>query len=231
MALPRDASGDRWRASLAPIIGLQAVTFALSEAPQLSDDERLLGLDRAETQIRGLAADLGRAWRGEEMPAALLEILADARRAAEAAAALGYEWVVAVDRFVMPPIRPLVAGSGGDVLAAEAGTILFRGEPAVFIRPKAPALAVAGLERSPTCVPPRQVYRIGHSDTGRVSHDLVAPMLAAMPPGRPLLGTVMEGGAIMGQDDPVRAQGWMEAQRRALGDGAPEVRLWSPEAG
>ncbi len=86
VALPKDATGQRWRLSIAPIITLQAVCFALRQLDDLPEDERALGLDRGEILIREESGRLNEAWRGEPMPELLLDLLADAQRALRAAA-------------------------------------------------------------------------------------------------------------------------------------------------
>lgn len=85
VALPKDTAGQRWRQSVAPIITLQAVIFALRQLDDLPEDERALGLDRAEILIRQESAGLNSAWRGEPMPELLLELIADAPAALRAA--------------------------------------------------------------------------------------------------------------------------------------------------
>ncbi|MCK4873144.1 MAG: hypothetical protein KAS72_10500 [Phycisphaerales bacterium] len=81
VALPDDDQGTRWKASVAPIIDLQAVTMALGQLDDLPDDERALGLDKAEILIRRDASVLGEIWRDAPLPAKLTELLDDARQA------------------------------------------------------------------------------------------------------------------------------------------------------
>lgn len=84
MALPAGAEGDRWRGSVADIITLQAVTFALAELDSLPREEHPYARDKAEVLIDGSTANLERAWRGSAMPDDLRELVEDARRALEA---------------------------------------------------------------------------------------------------------------------------------------------------
>ncbi len=90
---PRVGEGARWRASVAPVIGLQAVTFALGDLPRLDEGERRVGLDLAETLIERHERELAQAWRGVESPVGLAAIVADARGALALATRLSAEEV------------------------------------------------------------------------------------------------------------------------------------------
>ncbi len=81
LALPRDAEGDAWRASVPAIINLQAVTFALSEVGELPEDERALAMDKAEILVDRSARELGAIWRNSALPAMLIELIGDAQTA------------------------------------------------------------------------------------------------------------------------------------------------------
>ena len=87
VALPRDADGDRWRASVAPVIGLQAVTFALGDLDRLEPAERALGLDRAEVLIGRYSGELHEHWRGVPMHGELVRLIEDAMAALASAGA------------------------------------------------------------------------------------------------------------------------------------------------
>jgi hypothetical protein len=82
VALPRTAEGSRWRAAVGPIVGLQAVVFALGELEGLPADERALGRDRAGVLIRQYAGALEGLWSSEPMPGEVAALIADAREAA-----------------------------------------------------------------------------------------------------------------------------------------------------
>ena len=60
---------------------LQAVCLALRELGDLQPAERALGLDRAEILIDKHVHRLGLRWRGQVMPEALRELMADAKKA------------------------------------------------------------------------------------------------------------------------------------------------------
>ena len=62
VALPRDAVGNALRQSVPDIIMLQAVRFALQDLDELPDDQRALGLDRAEILIDKHVDALSRRW-------------------------------------------------------------------------------------------------------------------------------------------------------------------------
>jgi hypothetical protein len=83
LALPEDSDGfgARWRASVAAIINLQAVTFALADLERLAANERLLALDKAELLIDQSTGEIERIWAGIELSPALREVCADARLA------------------------------------------------------------------------------------------------------------------------------------------------------
>ena len=79
VALPRDDGGDRWRASVAPIVNLQAVTFALAELKDLPSEDRPFALDKAGIIISDNAEKLSELWAETQLPVSLQEIIADAR--------------------------------------------------------------------------------------------------------------------------------------------------------
>ena len=81
VALPRDAEGDRWRASVAPIVNLQAVTFALAELGDLPEVDRPLARDKAEMLIMENESTLETIWTASGLPDSLTEITSDARLA------------------------------------------------------------------------------------------------------------------------------------------------------
>ncbi|MCA3006395.1 MAG: hypothetical protein LW650_02900 [Planctomycetaceae bacterium] len=88
VALPKTAEGDRWRAAVPAIIGLQALTCTLADAPSFDDlppDQRALGIDRAAVGIRTHASTLHALWRSEPLHPELLALIDDARAALHAA--------------------------------------------------------------------------------------------------------------------------------------------------
>ena len=89
LVLPPDATGERWRASVTPVITLQAVTFALAELGRLVAEDRPLARDRVEVLIDRSAGDLADIWRDAAMSETLREIIEDARAALAASARTG----------------------------------------------------------------------------------------------------------------------------------------------
>lgn len=88
VALPDDTQGRAWRAVVPEVIQLQAVYFALGELGGLPDDQRRLGLDRAEVLIDRSAAALSAAWE-DRPPESVDELVRDARRRLAEAAESG----------------------------------------------------------------------------------------------------------------------------------------------
>ena len=220
VALPSTDAGDRWRRAIPSIISLQAVTLALGEAGRLPVGERALALDRGEVLVRDHARVLSDAWGADPLPDRLLELIDDARRALDAADSVGRHWLVTGSRFVMPSLDEaldalLAAGFGGDLFGALPGAILFGGEPALFARPDA-SLTLPGLERAPHPQPQLQIYRQVDPETGRVARDLIAPLHASLPAGRPLLVPLIAQGV---RTDAMRnhdADAWRALQERLL---------------
>lgn len=194
VAFPKDETGERWRASVAPVIGLQSVAFALGEVDSLGAEERALGLDRASVLVRTHAGELHSVWRGEAMPDALREVVDDAQRALTLARSRGVEYRVVVERTDAPDVLGAIERAMGEgarvdfALAPIPGTALFRGEPALFVRPGIDGLVIDGTEPVPS--PPRQVYR----QPGR---DVIALFDDSLQPGTPLLRVVVDEGEIV----------------------------------
>jgi len=217
-ALPEDAEGGRWKQAVAPVIGLQAIAFALADLGRVRPDDRPLALERAEAGLRAHAAELHSIWTGEPLPDSVAEVIADARGALLLAASAGEEWRVSTDDFVAPDPTPLAttmldAGFAGDLWAATPGTRLARRAPAAFARPGAD-IAWPGCER-PRWSAHRQIYRQVDEAAGRVTRDVVMPVEAGLPPGRPLLVQVIEQGELVFTFDDDRRRAWEDAQRRA----------------
>ncbi len=83
VALPTDADGRRLRDSIADIITLQAVWFALQHLQELDPAEQALGLDRAGVLIEKHEAALRKRWA--DVPAGIEELIGDAKRQLAAA--------------------------------------------------------------------------------------------------------------------------------------------------
>lgn len=213
VALPREDEGGRLREAVASIIALQAVTHALGELADLEADERALGLDRAEMQIRKHAGEVNRIWRGEEMPRAIVELVEDAFAALDGVSGGGVEWVVSSERLVAAHPGDLAlaligAGFEGDLYLPTPGVPLFEGAPAGFMRGADLGSEVGGMamaevaiflcrggevtgQESPVA---RQVYRQFDFAKGGPVRDVVRSMEAALTPGQPLLVPVILAG-------------------------------------
>jgi hypothetical protein len=81
LALPEDEAGLALRESVADIIALQAVWFALQHIDELDSDERALGIARAGLLIDRHGEAVNARWRGQPMPTELSSLIADARDA------------------------------------------------------------------------------------------------------------------------------------------------------
>lgn len=77
VALPNDDAGQRWRASVPDLIGLQAVWFALQHLDELDRPQQAVGLDRAAVLIEQHRANLEQRF-GADLPPAVAELLQDA---------------------------------------------------------------------------------------------------------------------------------------------------------
>jgi hypothetical protein len=224
LALPDDAHGDRWRASVTPVINLQAVTFALADLARLPDDQRPFGRDRAEVMIRDNAAALESIWRGEPMPDELLEIGDDARAALDASIYAGAtELVWSGNEPLVIPDLP-VDGDRGTLAVMQPGTLAMPGVPVAWWVERDGSPLINAL---PDCDPttpavPHQVYR-QIDDTGHITADLVAPMDAELPAGMPLLVPILERGRRIGHFT-LDAQQWLAQQRAAMTAASIPVR-------
>ena len=81
VALPEAGEAGLVRASVADIIALQAVWFALSHLEELSKEERSLGLDRAGVLIARQGNAIRSRLKDTPLPGELAELIADAESA------------------------------------------------------------------------------------------------------------------------------------------------------
>jgi hypothetical protein len=226
VALPDDAEGEAWRASVPAIINLQAVTFALGEVAELPADERALGLDRAAILIRRGATDLNGAWRGEPMPERVRELIEDARAALRAAGDLATVLVADHEGLVVPAwadsIDQLItSGFSGTLWVATPGLIVARSAPIAWWRDGA-ADVIADAVPAATAVVARacQLYRM-LDEAQRPTEDVVAPLDVSLPLGMPMLMVAIDHGDVCydrTRDD--RASDWAATQQRVMPDGA-----------
>lgn len=223
LALPDDAEGEAWKASVPSIIELQAVTHALGELDELADDDRPAAIDRAELICQKAAKELYRVWQ-HEPPHQVEEIIDDARAMFEAASNAGVEWLAAIDQMTVPPAAALKAKLTplkfrGDVFLATPGYPLLAGTPVAFARapggavPKpevlkaiAKFLAIEGgkVSEPDRVASPRQVYRRSDFATGKLASDLVISMTEPPVAGQPLLVLAIEAGELLSPAMPTR---------------------------
>lgn len=81
VALPVEGGPGRVRDSVADIIALQAVWFALGQVKDLDPAERAIAMDRAGVLIGRHATALRQRFAGHEMPKELVELMNDAQEA------------------------------------------------------------------------------------------------------------------------------------------------------
>ncbi|MGP1346044.1 MAG: hypothetical protein ACTS3F_05165 [Phycisphaerales bacterium] len=244
VAFPDDAEGRRWKACIADIIALQAITHALNESHTLPADEFALAMERAELGITAHARAIHNAWNAIPLPQSLTDLIDRARAAHRSAASLSVELRASDSAMIVPDTEPLTralieARWHGTLRIAAPGTILFAPEPIAFLCPfhtiPEPALAwlsaVPGAALIETPVPQTQIYRQIDPESITITADLVAPLHAQLPPGRPLLLTLIEHARpteALADHDPER---WIAAQSAAGVDPAapPPVRFASAE--
>ena len=218
LALPKTDEGDRFRAAVPAIIGLQAITLALNDIDRLPatsdpEGERALGVDKSTILIRQYAGDLNLIFKGVPLHPEVAVLIDDARTALKTARHSGWEWRVDTDRLAAEHPAELIAlvlstGFHGDLFIASPGIDVFREAPAAFCRQpdggrpserviraiKEFLIDVGRPERTPQM---RQVYRQFDFAAGAAVRDLVAPMDAELPAGQPLLvPAIVEGRAV-----------------------------------
>jgi len=127
-ALPRTREGDQWRASVSPMITLQAVTFALSEMEQVDAAERMLGWDRGEMLCEEAIDQLDQIW-GPAAPSELIEVVEQAEAAlADVLARFSLVLIQSQPDVMMMPSIDIIETVGACALAAE-GTPIMPGSP------------------------------------------------------------------------------------------------------
>jgi hypothetical protein len=216
VALPDDAEGQRWRDAVPAVINLQAVTFALGDVERLESSDRPHARDKAELLIRENVRRLNEIWRGDTMPASLLETSFDAREALEMSIYIGaveLHWE-GHGELIMPAVP--IDDPTGTLAVMQPGTIVMPSEPVAWWveRDSAPLVdALRGcVEHRPPL--PRQVYRQLDED-GAIVGDVIAPINADLPAGMPLLVPLYQQGRTIGRFtlDP---DTWLAQQRAAM---------------
>lgn len=226
LALPKGDAGDRWRAAVAPIINLQAVTFALADLGKLTmPGERALALDKSELIVRGSTGSLYALWRSEPLPQELVAMIHDANIALSSARSSGVEWRVSEEFLIAEHPGELVArlkqlDFSGDLYVPTPGVPLFRSSPAAFAREADGSRPDEHVVRAikeflvevgkPEPVSGfRQVYRQFDFAKGGPVRDLVVAF-DQLPSGQPLLVPALEDGKPVSVTLPPRKGGEFE---------------------
>ncbi len=79
--LPVDGDGGRVKESVADLIGLQAVWFALGSLEGLARGEQILGLNKAGVLIERHAQNIQGRWQDQPVPGGIVELIQDAHAA------------------------------------------------------------------------------------------------------------------------------------------------------
>ena len=212
LGLPSDGDGGRWRASLASIINLQAITHALQEFRRSVDGvDRAVAIDKADLIFAKATAELHEVWRGEAMPDGIVETIDDARAALTQSATNVVVWLNGEDVYVgEDPTAVAIAAVGmgftGLCLFASPGVPMFAGAPLAVLKAKTIPAQVERLVASAldgAGVGPlragwaAQVYRQYDFGAGRAVRDVVAPLDGEPVAGQPLLTPICEGGELL----------------------------------
>ena len=216
VALPKDQEGDRWRDSIAPAIGLHALSMALPELYKIEPSERPLAMDKAEMGIKEHATAINTAWAAEPMPDSLIELMEDAKGAWEDSLHEGVVWRCKSERFITRHpgeigLAMREAGFMGEVFVAAPGIEIFKDAPVAWCRDQSGGMpdeqivefvdgflqtCTGDLERPEIMRPLHQVYRQMDFLAGGPTHDLISPVTGDLPAGQPLLVPVVVGGEI-----------------------------------
>jgi len=229
----------RWAEAAASVIDLQAVTFALGELDRVPAGEQGVAVDRAALVVERARERLGAIWPpGDERPATIDALIADAQEALSVAEAAANERVIELrwpgpGPLEVPDVldpEDLAAanrdGVDGDrgrptLLLMQPGTIAMPGEPVAWWRAHR-GLRIAGCGPRPVAGP-RQVYR-QFDDDGRITGDVIAPLDDRLLPGMPLLVPILVEGERVGRFT-LDARRWAERQRAAMDGSLVEVRV------
>lgn len=245
VALPDDdRDAANWKASVAPIINLQAVTFALGDLEHLPESEHALARDKAAILIERSESELLAIWNSEEneaitatfgevLPEQIDELLEDALLALERAGWINGRIAIwpGPGVLTMPEVDLGDRPRAGTVLLAAPGTLIMPNEPAgCWVRRD--DLIIDGCEIS-TMNDPVQLYRVFSDDGTHFTHDEVESLLneSALiddgdddddndridaPRGRvPLLIPLCADGEKIG-GFPIERDAWIELQRNMM---------------
>lgn len=209
-AWPRDAEGDRLRASVTPLVQLQAVCIAMGQLDRVPAASRAYARDQAEVLVQRSCETLRQAWRGEPMPTWMLDVMAAARESIAASLYAGLRalrWVGARP-LVVPAWTQDLTAARGTLAVMEPGTIALPGECIAWWAERED-LTCAGCEVQAMAAPV-QVYR-RFDEAGRYAGSAEVPLHDPLPAGMPMLVPLFVAGQPVGalQRD---AQAWLAMQ-------------------
>jgi len=211
------AEGERMRGSVAGLVQLHAVTIAMGQLGEVAPHHRSYARDQADVLLQRACESLREAWRGEPMPAVVLQAMSDARHAIANALYAGLRCLrwPGPGSLVVPGWRVGTDEVRGTLALMEAGTIAQAGEiVAWWCDREAPGC--------PGCVDepldaPVQVYRRFDAE-GRFERCETVPLHESLPAGMPMLVPICVAGEPVGGF--LRDPGtWLAMQRAA---GVPE---------
>jgi hypothetical protein len=217
-AWPRDAEGDRLRASVTPLVQLQAVGIAMGQLDRLPVTSRAYARDQAEVLVQRSCEALRHAWHGEPMPTWMLDLMASARESITVslyAGLRGLRWNGA-QPMVVPAWKQDLTAALGTVAVMEPGTIALPGECIAWWTERGD-LSCAGCQVEPMSAPV-QVYR-RFDESGRYAGGAEVPLHEPLPAGMPMLVPLFLAGQPVGVLER-EAQAWLAMQIAA---GVPQV--------
>lgn len=224
MAIPDEDDGDRWRASVAAVIQLQAITFALADLEHLEPADRPFACDRAEILVRESAQAIDSAWSGAALADSIVEIIDDAVHALALAPWFGAR------ELLWPGPGPLlvpelpVDGDHGSLAVMQPGTFAMPGSPVAWWIDRDGEALVRLLPGCRLGSPPipRQVYRI-LDESGEIVEDVLAAVNEEPVAGLPLLVPICHRGERIGSFT-LDAERWRAQQEFSLAGGTVPVR-------
>jgi hypothetical protein len=232
VALPDDAAGTAWKASLPHLISLQAITHAMNELADVVLSDRAFALERAEYSVKEHTTGLHSCWASEPLPESVATVIDTAQVTLARAQTLGQVFHVEHSGWIAPDptywaIALVDAGFGGDACALVPGTLIADGAPVAWCGDTdvdVPAIPDCG---PPVLEPRPQMYR-SQRDDGNWLDESVA-FVDAVLAGRPLIIPVIEQGRIVFTFDAAQTQEWIEQQAAALPAGAPRLVVKTDE--
>jgi hypothetical protein len=228
LAIPEEHDGPAWRRSIAPLITLQAVTFALNELGDLPVEERPVARDRAALLIDESLDLVEAVWGAIDQSApdsvGSIVVAAETALVDSQYAGLIELWWPGPDRYTIPAIDlSFIAApcNVGCVAVMAPGTIVLPGEPVAwwidreesYLRDLLKGCRVVAGRR------PHQVYRSFDAD-GVVLSDQVIDLESPSPSAFPLIVPLLGWGEPIGHF-PLDAEQWNAQQAQGMGGDIP----------